>query len=88
MNLHQAVSLCRKSCCESAWVGFYQNPKCLLQIGDEILPNYIGIIISHCKDPFDQPPAQDASHHQDDMTFLVGNPNLNLHLSLAILGGG
>ncbi len=28
------------------------------------------------------PPAQNASHHQDDITCLIGNPNLNLHLPL------
>ena len=33
------------------------------------------------------PPIQDASHHQDYEPFLVGNPNLNLHLPL-LLGGG
>ena len=26
------------------------------------------------------PPTQDASQHQDYEPFLVGNPNLNLHL--------
>ncbi len=29
------------------------------------------------------PPTQDSSHHQDYEPFLVGNPNLNLHLPLA-----
>ena len=33
------------------------------------------------------PPSQDASHHQDDIPFLVGNPYLNLHLPL-LLGRG
>ena len=33
------------------------------------------------------PLSQDASHHQDDITFLVGNPELNLHLP-QLLGGG
>ncbi len=33
------------------------------------------------------PPTQDASHHQDYEPFLVGNPELNLHLWL-LLGGG
>ena len=33
------------------------------------------------------PPPQDSSHHQDDITFLVGDPNLNLHLP-QFLGGG
>ena len=33
------------------------------------------------------PPSQDSSHHQDDITFLVGDPNLNLHLP-QLLGGG
>ena len=28
------------------------------------------------------PPTQDASHHQNYETFLVGNPNLNLYLPL------
>ncbi len=34
------------------------------------------------------PPTQDASHHQVDITFLVGNPNLNLHLPLESWVGG
>ena len=34
------------------------------------------------------PPTQDASHHQDYEPFLVGNPNLNLHLPLASWVGG
>ena len=25
---------------------------CLVYIGDEILPSYIGILIYHCKDPY------------------------------------
>ena len=33
------------------------------------------------------PPSKDASHHQDDIPFLVGNPYLNLHLPL-LLGRG
>ncbi len=33
------------------------------------------------------PPSQDASHHQDDITFLVGDPEPNLHLP-QLLGGG
>ena len=33
------------------------------------------------------PPTQDSSHHQDYEPFLVGNPELNLHLPL-LLGGG
>ena len=32
-------------------------------------------------------PPPSKSHHQDDIIFLVGNPNLNLHLPL-LLGGG
>ena len=34
------------------------------------------------------PPTQDASHHQDYEPFLVGNPELNLHLPLASWVGG
>ncbi len=34
------------------------------------------------------PPTQDASHHQDYEPFLVGNPNLNLHLPLESWVGG
>ena len=33
------------------------------------------------------PPSQDSSHHQDYEPFLVGDPNLNLHLP-QLLGGG
>ena len=33
------------------------------------------------------PPTQDASDHQDYEPFLIGNPELNLHLWL-LLGGG
>ena len=33
------------------------------------------------------PPTQDSSHHQDYEPFLVGNPELNVHLPL-LLGGG
>ena len=33
-------------------------------------------------------PTQDASHHQDDMTFLLENPDLNLHLWLKLWVGG
>ena len=29
-----------------------ENPGWLFDIGDEILPSYIGIIISHYKDPY------------------------------------
>ncbi len=36
----------------------------------------------------DLPPSQDASHHQDHETFLVGNPELNLYLPLLQGGGG
>ena len=32
-------------------------------------------------------PTQDSSQHQDYETFLVGNPNLNLHLPLLLVGG-
>ena len=28
-----------------------QNPGCLGYIGDDILPSYMGIIVSHYKDP-------------------------------------
>ena len=28
------------------------------------------------------------SHYQDDITFLAGNPNLNLQLQLLLAGGG
>ena len=34
------------------------------------------------------PPTQDSSHHQDYEPFLVGNPNLNLHLPLESWGPG
>ena len=36
------------------------------------------------------PPAQDASHHQDDITFLVGYPGIpiNLHFSHSYWEGG
>ena len=34
------------------------------------------------------PPSQDSSHHQDYETFLVGDPDLNLHLPLASWEGG
>ena len=30
-----------------------KNPGCLGYIGDEILPSYVGIIISHYKDPYE-----------------------------------
>ena len=33
-----------------------------------------------CNYNLELPPTQDSSHHQDDITFLIGNPNLNLHL--------
>ena len=33
------------------------------------------------------PFAQDASHHQDFLFFLIGHPKLNLHLPL-LRGGG
>ena len=33
------------------------------------------------------PHSQDSSHHQDYEPFLVGDPNLNLHLP-ELLGGG
>ena len=29
----------------------------------------------------DYPPSQDASHHQDDITFLVAHPELKLQFS-------
>ena len=29
-----------------------KSPGCLVYIGDEKLPSYIGIIINHCKDPY------------------------------------
>ena len=32
-------------------------------------------------------PSQDSSDHQDDITFLIGNPNLILHLPLLLWGG-
>ena len=36
----------------SAHLSSDQNPGCLGYIGDEILPSYMGIIISHYKDPY------------------------------------
>ena len=36
--------------------------------------------------PFNDPDYQDANHHQDYEPFLVGNPNLNLHLWLLLVG--
>ena len=30
-----------------------KNPGCLVYIGDEILPSYIGILINHYKDPYE-----------------------------------
>ena len=33
------------------------------------------------------PPTQDSSHHQDDITFLVGNP-YKPSFATGILGGG
>ena len=32
-------------------------------------------------------PTQDASHHQEGITVLVGNPQLNLHLPLLLCRG-
>ena len=29
-------------------------------------------------------PTQDASHHQDDITFFIGNPELNLYMPLLL----
>ncbi len=29
-----------------------KNPSCLGYIGDEILHSYMGIILNHCKDPY------------------------------------
>ena len=46
----------------SNWVGLIsflhlsnekRPPGCLVYIGDEILPSYIGILINHCKDPYE-----------------------------------
>ena len=45
-------------------------------------------IISHIEHRLGCPPSQDSSHHQDYEPFLVGNPNLNLHLPLASWEGG
>ena len=29
-----------------------KNPGCLVYIGDDILPSYVGITINHYKDPY------------------------------------
>ena len=39
-----------------------KNPGCLGGIGDEILPNYMGIIISHYKDPYKRNETHGNTH--------------------------